>query len=113
MGDLSHGQQTTVMKKCRVHGKLDKGQLSCPECKWLREHFDAIEALDNLQKKENEGRGISCVKAIVTYMLRGQFDLAAAVRKTEGDKTRNYPKVEEQLLSMFGCRLHGEKECKR
>ncbi len=70
-----------------------------------------IDRLDELQAKENDGRGISCVRTILTYLRRGENQLAAAVRSTEGDKTRVYPEVEEQLYQMFGCRTHRSHDC--
>jgi hypothetical protein len=70
------------------------------------------EMLDEIQSKENDGRGISCVRTMIMYLRNGQFDSALAIRRIEGDKTRCYPAVEEKLIEFFGCRMHGRYECK-
>ena len=67
--------------------------------------------LDQLQSVENDGRGISCVRAIVHYLRRGELSSAIAIRRIEGDKTRSYPKVEKALTEIFGCRMHAVKDC--
>lgn len=74
------------------------------------------DVLDALQAVENEGRGIRCVQAIVTYLRRGDFASAQNVRSIDGDKTRGYPKVEQALTEHLGCRLHlalGCEKCRR
>lgn len=68
--------------------------------------------LSVLESVENDGRGIQCVKAIITYLRRGDWESAINVRRIDGDKTRMYPKVEAALLDIFGCRLHKNKNCK-
>lgn len=64
-----------------------------------------------LQKEENDGRGISCVRSIAHHLDHGDFESAINVRLLEGDKTRSYPKVEKELTRIFGCRLHSIKDC--
>lgn len=68
--------------------------------------------LDELQSKENNGRGISCVRTMIMYLRNGQFDSALAVRRIDGDKTRSYPVIEEKLTEVFGCRMHARYDCK-
>lgn len=67
--------------------------------------------LDVLQAKKNEGRGVSCVRTMITYLRRGEINLALAVRQVDGDKTRSYPDIEQFLNDNFGCRLHGKVDC--
>lgn len=64
--------------------------------------------LDSLQAVENEGRGITCVRSIVLYLRRGDWESAQAIRRNEGDKTRVYPRVEAELFAIFGDRLTGK-----
>lgn len=68
--------------------------------------------LEQLQAKENDGRGITCVRSIVSYLRQGDWESAKAIRRNEGDKTRSYPEVEKALGEIFGCRLHGMYACK-
>ncbi len=67
--------------------------------------------LELLQTKENDGRGIYAVRSIVHYLREGDLESAKAVRMNEGDKTRNYPRIEAELLTIFGCRLHCLHNC--
>lgn len=70
-----------------------------------------IDTLDALQACENDGRGISCVRAIVSYLRSGNVESAKVVRTLEGDKTRSYAFVEAALTKMLGCRLHSKHGC--
>lgn len=76
------------------------------------EMFDAANELLSLSSTENDGRGIVCVRAIVKHMVHGDEGLARMVRRTEGDLTRQYPKVEAALYKIFGCRLHSVQGCR-
>ena len=49
--------------------------------------------LDEYQKVENGGRGISCVQTIVTYLNFEDKESALAVINNEWDKIRNYPLI--------------------
>lgn len=69
------------------------------------------DTLAQLQAVENNGRGISCVRSIVIYLRRGEWENAIAIRRLEGDKTRCYPKVEAALTKILGCRLHAAIHC--
>ena len=51
--------------------------------------------LDSLQAKENEGRGITCVKDVVTSLRRGDLDSAKQVCSWDHDKIGNYPEIKE------------------
>ena len=69
------------------------------------------ERLDVLQKDQNDGRGISCVKSIITYLKLGDLRSAIAVRQHDGDKTISYFDVESYLTEKFGCRTHSKINC--
>lgn len=79
----------------------------CPHYKSL------VDELDALQSQQNDGRGISCVRAMITLCRQKQYTKAKWVRQTEGDKTQAYPEVEALLTRLFGCRMHGYKNCKK
>lgn len=55
------------------------------------------DALDDLQKEENDGRGVSCVQTIVACLRSGSIDKARAVVWNEGDKLWAYPYVHRFL----------------
>ncbi len=63
--------------------------------------------IDEAQAKENNGRGVSCVRSIVHYLRNGDLDSARAVHLTDGDKIRNYPKLSKLLIDS----LHGQCSC--
>jgi hypothetical protein len=73
-----------------------------PGCK------SVADMLDELQQAE---KGISCVRAIIHYLRLGNYVSALAIRRTDGDKTRAYPKVEKKLIDIFGCRMHAAHDC--
>lgn len=58
--------------------------------------------LSDMEGKENNGRGIVCVKAIVLYMEMGDKNSAKLVFQNERDKIRSYPNIEKWLISYFG-----------
>lgn len=51
--------------------------------------------LDTLQAQENDGRGVSSVRAIVHELRAGNMEGAKAAYFTDADKIRNYPAIEE------------------
>lgn len=65
----------------------------------IDQYKDLADQLDNLQKNENEGRGISCVRTIILYLNRGEIDTAKAVCKNEGDKISNYEEIKQFLVA--------------
>jgi hypothetical protein len=82
-------------------------------------NYFSKEVLDNeakilwsLQESKNEGRGVSCVRTICSYLTQGKFETALLVRQLEGDKTRQYEDIESELRRFFGCRVHGKHGCK-
>ncbi|MCD6434935.1 MAG: hypothetical protein J7L15_00885 [Clostridiales bacterium] len=70
-----------------------------------------IDRLDELQMVENEGRGIICVKYIISSLRREDIKEAIYVYKWEGDKIRAYPLVQQWFYDYMGCRLHLKKDC--
>jgi hypothetical protein len=54
--------------------------------------------LDLLQSRENDGRGVSCVRSIVSYLRRDELSAARAVVNNEGDKIASYPAIEAVLM---------------
>lgn len=58
--------------------------------------------LTDLNSKQNEGRGVSCVRAIILSLERGDVEGAKAILSNEGDKIRNYPEIESILKEYFG-----------
>jgi hypothetical protein len=69
--------------------------------------------LDNLQGLENNGNGIVCVKTVISFMRKGNEELARNTWRVDGDKIRAYPNVECMFRAIFGCRLHFDKKCSR
>jgi len=76
-----------------------------------RKHYITKGQIDKLVELNEAEGGIRCVDAILTYLHRGENEHALSIRMSEGDKTRTYPKIEEHLYQMFGCRLHQNREC--
>ncbi|MDR3616564.1 MAG: hypothetical protein P4L53_23595 [Candidatus Obscuribacterales bacterium] len=54
--------------------------------------------LDSLQARENDGRGVSCVRSIVDYLRRDDLSAARAIVNNEGDKIASYPAIEAVLM---------------
>lgn len=70
-----------------------------------------IEQLKELDAKENEGRGISCVQSVITCLERNDIATAKIVYRNDGDKIRCYPKIQQWFYDNIGCRCHFEKNC--
>lgn len=60
----------------------------CPEC-----CERILTTLRALESKQNDGRGVSCVRSVITYLERGDLESAQAVANTDHDKIRNYPEI--------------------
>ena len=56
-------------------------------------NMDLASELEILQAQENEGRGVECVRSIVTYLRVGDTESARNVAYNEGDKIRSYPGI--------------------
>ena len=60
-----------------------------------------IDQLEELQAKENSGRGICCVRSIITWLRKEDLDSAKACTQNEWDKIRSYPLVARKLYEIF------------
>jgi hypothetical protein len=72
-----------------------------------QEGVQAHEQLANelllLQEKENNGRGINCIRDIATYWHSGDIESARQIASTDNDKIRNYPIIQQWLEdNLFG-----------
>jgi len=56
------------------------------------------DTLDQLQSKENGGRGVSCVRTIITVLRQNDLGGARAVCFNEGDKIRSYPEIRQFVV---------------
>ena len=56
--------------------------------------------LDTLQRVENDGRGVSCVRTLLVYLRRGDLQSARAVINNEFDKIRNYPALKAKIWEL-------------
>jgi hypothetical protein len=69
-----------------------------------RRSFEAIdynglaEELDILQLNENDGRGINCVRDIISSLRRSDLEDAKAISYNEADKISSYPEVKKFLV---------------
>jgi hypothetical protein len=72
---------------------------------------EQIETLNALQAKQNDGRGVECVRHIVLYLKRNDERSAKAVWSLDGDKIRQYPELEKYIIELFGCRTHFVHNC--
>ena len=58
------------------------------------EHLKSLaKDLDDLQSKENDGRGVTCVQSIVAYLKIGKLEEAKRVCEWDHDKLRSYPSL--------------------
>jgi len=56
-----------------------------------------------LQKDENKGRGINCVRDVVVYWRRGDLESARQIAWHDDDKIREYPHIQQWLEdNLFG-----------
>lgn len=63
-----------------------------------------IDALDDLQKSKNNGRGVSCVKTFIDYLKMGMTKEALAVYNNESDKIMSYPDIYKMIKNKFGIK---------
>lgn len=77
---------------------LDRPQ----ECRvvYVRNADQLAQQLSELQAKQNEGRGVSCVRNLCAYLRRKDLTSAKAVVANESDKIRSYPEIVEALKSV-------------
>jgi hypothetical protein len=70
-----------------------------------------VEELRLAASAENNGRGIACVRSMLTALDQGDIETARIIFGNEGDKVRQYPMVDVLLHDILGCRMHGETDC--
>jgi hypothetical protein len=58
--------------------------------------------LNLLQSQENDGRGVSCIRTIVSCLEQEDLDHAIAAYNVDGDKVANYPKCEKFICESLG-----------
>lgn len=61
------------------------------------QQIEIARRLFDLQKDQNDGRGVSCVRSIVWYIEHDDFESAKAVANTDFDKIRRYPEIAEYV----------------
>lgn len=56
--------------------------------------IEIADILDTMQRSQNDGRGVSCIRAIIAY-IRAENGLhtAAIIAKNESDKLWQYPEI--------------------
>ncbi len=57
--------------------------------------------LEVLQQNENNGRGVSCVKEVIVWLRRGDFEKAKLMATHDHDKIANYPEI-ERIMETYG-----------
>lgn len=70
-----------------------------------------IQQLKELNAKENEGKGISCVESFIKCVERNDIKTAKFVYIHDGDKIRSYPKIQQWFYENLGCRIHNVIDC--
>lgn len=77
----------------------------------MSDYLDAASHLIALQNKANPGMGVSCVRAIVDYLKRGDYDSARRVADLEFDKLYQYkftcPELPEYVNKFFNLGKEG------
>ncbi len=58
---------------------------------------ELADKLDTLQQEKNNGRGVSCLRTLVSYLRAGDTRSAKAVCWNEADKIVNYPDIREVI----------------
>ena len=70
-----------------------------------------LQLLKELEAKENDGRGISCVKSFIICVEKNDIRTAKFVYIHDGDKIRAYPQIQQWFYDNLGCRSHNVKKC--
>ncbi len=66
-----------------------------------QELLHLADQLDELQKVQHSGRGVSCVKEVIQALRQGNFEYAKAVATHDHDKIGSYPEI-EVLMEEYG-----------
>jgi len=74
---------------------LDESNLKRGELKAL------AKILMKLQESKNGGQGVSCVRAIATYLKKGDVSSAIATARNESDKLWSYPDIRRFIHDMI------------
>lgn len=69
------------------------------------------ELLFKLQENENNGRGVSCVRDVVSCLIRDDIKGANQIWSWDGDKIAAHPRIKLFLIGSLGCRMHGNIKC--
>jgi hypothetical protein len=72
----------------------------------------AINKLSEINSSINNGRGILCVRDIISYLNNNDVSTARLYYEHDGDKIASYPKLQMWFEAYFGCRTHGIVGCK-
>ena len=93
--------------ECAIHNAreyLVNGETETQEEKYMKftqEEFEKIKNLAkklfDLQKQENNGRGVSSVRTLIHYLEINDINSARAVYENEGDKISSYPEIEKLI----------------
>jgi hypothetical protein len=86
-------------------------QLLFDEWQVLKKFKKDLAILKEIESKQNGGRGVQCVKSIISYCDMGMIEDAKWIYQWDSDKLSQYPELEKHLYEMFGCPLHFQKEC--
>lgn len=64
----------------------------------LGSHKNMADGLDDLQRSENDGQGITCVKQIVTYLRMGELEKAKGIYDNNKNEIENYSEINDFLI---------------
>jgi len=62
---------------------------------------DLISLLSDVESRENDGRGVQCVKCVITYLKARKLEDAEATVNWDHDKIRQYPEIQSVLAHIF------------
>jgi hypothetical protein len=60
-----------------------------------------INKLKELEKSQNNGRGVSCIRTIIIFLEHNKLDEALNCCYNENDKIRNYPEIKQLLQTIL------------
>jgi hypothetical protein len=63
----------------------------------IEQYKQIADQLDEMQKTENNGRGIECVRWIISDLRQGDFKMAKTDYRNQSDKYDNYPHIRQFL----------------
>ncbi len=59
-----------------------------------------LTSLKELERKQNNGRGVVCVRGIITCLERDDMKDAKIWADWDHDKIRNYPEIKSELIKL-------------